>query len=471
MSVETALRTLFILGMVAAAAAMYWLVYSIFRDRVAAVTAAIVYTWAPYHFLSVFVAAAIGTVYQFVWLPLLLLGCWWCVTNRPRAGIVLTALATFFSVITHAMTYAMLAPFIGLFVLISVLGTTTSWNEAGVKLGRLVIAHVLGWLASSFYIVPNLTYLPFIIASLPGLGFADIYKSSFVTFKQLVYSKWGYGPIVSNAKEGEISLQIGIAQWLGVIGSLVLGGLAVWQKNRVVTTWLISMLSLFGLAVLSMLSISTPLWKFINEYLVLDYPFRLLLICVMAGSVLIGMCVHLLSRFPIIKALAVLGFIVVAFYTNRNHVRVNMYTDYPLDLYVRAETTTNTFHEYLPITAQRQLLDKPVADLVTGDRITVVTSSLDYEGLKTEIIVPETTKVLLHQFDFPGQTVSVDGETVEHSRDDTTGQVQADIPAGRHLVEVKYRATPTVLLSWWMSGISLVIIAGIALNRQKGVIQ
>ena len=75
------IEAVFVLGIVGSAAAMYGFVRSLF-GRPAAVIAALVYTYAPYHLLNLYVRANLAESTAFVWLPL----CLWALRGCIRAA-------------------------------------------------------------------------------------------------------------------------------------------------------------------------------------------------------------------------------------------------------------------------------------------------------------------------------------------------------------------------------------------------
>lgn len=133
-------------------------------------------------------------------------------------------------------------------------------------LKRIFFGLILGLSLSSFYLIPTIYYSGHTQSQKEG--FATLYERSFVNLKQLLYSKWGYGPITSNAKDGEISFQVGIAQWLSVILILILLILRRFNKNNILLT--ISLLFAYFFAIFMMLDLSKPIWNFINNFTTID---------------------------------------------------------------------------------------------------------------------------------------------------------------------------------------------------------
>ncbi len=459
-SIEFALKFLFFVAYLASGWAMYALAWHITKNKTASLGSAVLYLFAPYHFLTMYVSAAIGTQFQFAILPLLFLGAAWILDKRPRWGFILLSISIATGILTHLITFAYFMLALLLYIAFILSTTHIAANRKRKIVALLFLSLFLGILLSSFYLVPFVAYKNEIIASLPGNGFTDIYKSNFASLRQLIYSKWGFGPIISNAKDGEISLQIGIAQWLGAFFAtlLVITSMIFRKKFKNENVFF---LSLFGLSIFGMLSISEPLWSFVTKIVSFDYPFRLLLISVFSGSLLAAFVITSVKKYKLFLYGACGFFIMIAMYTNRNHIKVNLYTDVPLDLYVRSETTTNTFHEYLPLGASSQLLSKDAQSVAISENKTSVpivsnlaqtTNSLFFD---VEIATPSA--ISISQFSFPGQRLYVNKKFVEHSVDGS-GRIQTSLTEGRHSVLVQYEDTTPILFGKVLTVLGMVFL-------------
>lgn len=473
LSVATSLKVLFGLSVLFSGLSMYYAAYMMFRNRLAATVASVAYIWAPFHFLTLYVSAAIGTAFSFSFVPLLVLGLWLSLNKKTKQGILLTSLSTAALILSHALTFIMVLPFVALFAMICLVFEHPSkvWLR---RLVVLIVGGVIGLLLAGFYLTPFLTYSKQIIASLPGNGFTDIYKSNFANFSQLVYSRWGFGPIVSNAKDGEISLQVGIVQWLGVILiGLSLLVTRLLRRKKILSSTFTSTLTLnsallvtFGASVFAMTDYSRPIWSFLSNYLTLDYPFRLLLVAEAFGSLSIGALVVAFvdrrARWLLAGAL-----VVVAIYTNRNHVKVNMYTDIPLQDYLAAETTTNTFHEYLPLKADSALFREGIPALIEEPEQLIATQvSSTIHTTRFLVTMPNAGTITLSEFDFPGQQTYVDGRYVAHQMD-SRGRIQIQLTAGDHEVVRTYEQTAAQQTGIIQTVLGLLILSKILLSQKK----
>lgn len=468
LSIQTTIKVLFALCAVGSGMSMYFLVYSITKQRLAALSSAFIYVWAPYQFLTTFVSAAIGTSFQLMIFPMLLLGLYWTINSRPRLGILTTAISVVLSILAHLITFVYISIFSGIFTLILII--VLKPNAILKKLALVSIGVSLGLLLSGPYTLPILSYKDLILASSSSGGFGDITNNHFVNFSQLLYSKWGYGPIVSNAKDGEISFQLGISQWISIVVALIIfttsfkNKLKKHQKSIRSIIAAVSVTLIFS--ILGMLDLSKPIWKILSTYLPLDYPFRLLLISLVFSSILAGLAISIIKA-RWIKLLLVFGLCTIAIYTNRNHVRVNQYTDIPTSLYVDSETTTNTFHEYLPSTADPSLLNGEQPPLIYSP--SDLQSNITYQDTTVsefEIELDEQTQVVINQFNFPGQRLYVN-DNITNVTTDPQGRISFIAPAGKSQIVRVYEQTPAVQSGFIASLFGLILCIQILLPRRK----
>lgn len=491
-SIFSTLKILFGLAFMAAGFAMYCLAFVIFKNRLAALTAASLYLISPYHFFSIFVSASIGTVFQFALIPLIVLGLYQVIIQQKLHGIVLLSLSAAGSILSHLMTFVFISPFLAVY---SLFLFAIQWKRAGIlrsnrSLYYLIAAGCLTLGLSAFYLIPSLVYLPLVKASENNAAFSNIYLGAFITIKQLIYSTWGFAPYVSSAAESELSFQLGIAQWLSILGItfilpiyllitfsnkhrplLVSRSTFLTVVNEMMNTkflahrWLVSlfMLGLFVISCWLMLKSSIIIWHLISNYVALDFPFRYLVLAVSISSLLAGILVGSFKSTKIQLYLSIF-LISVALYTNRNHVRVNMYTNYKLEDYVGAEITTNTYHEYLPLAADSSLLKLDKPPVIHGIPAKIIYQSPTRLVISTEL--DASRGAALRQYDFPGQQVYVNGNLVERAFE--PGKlILLRLPPGHHLIEIIYKNPPIYNLSMLITVCSLVIIVYLLIRRKR----
>lgn len=432
LDIPNTLKILFFVAYLLSGLFMYLFMNNLLRNRLAATLSAIMYLWAPYHFLTIFVGASMGIVFVFAFLPLLLLGI--CLGKESKnSSIPVIALGLAGIILSHLEHLLFLSPIILIFTLWGFIET----KNKILFLRNMLFGLALGLLLSAFYLIPAGYYNQFTKIH-TETGFSELYKRNFVNFSQILYSKWGYGPIVNNAKNGEMSVQLGIAQWLSVLGVIILLFTRRLGKNymRFVIFGIIG----FFISIFLMLDFSLPVWQIIEKITTLDYPFRELLNITFIGSVFSGI---LLTNFGRKLQYVVFAlFVLIALYTNRNHIRVNLYTDIPVRSYIESEITTNSFNEYLPILADGKLLGQQVA-VTEGSYLGISNIKQSTNELSFTINTLSITDISIKQFYFPGQTLYINNNQYNY-KIDKQGRINFQSPAGLNEISVKYKETPII---------------------------
>lgn len=447
LDLPTVIKTLFFLSYLTSGIFMYFFINNLLKNKLSALLSSILYLWLPYHFLIIFVGASMGITFVFVFLPLIFLGMH-LTREGSKFGILILALGLSGIILSHIMHLVFLFPTLVIFFLWEFISSKDRYNF----LKNTCFGVALGILISSFYLIPA-TYYSKSTRVQQETGFSELYKRNFINFNQLVYSKWGYGPIINNAKDGENSFQLGFAQWISILCLCFLISFKKISKNY--RSLGISLLIAFAISVFLMLDWSKPIWKITLKYTTVDFPFRLLLPATFIAS--IGAGIVLLNIAKRWRNLFFVALVFIAIYTNRNHLNVNQYTNFPISSYLslESEVTTNTFNEYLPIQAEAKLLNKPWQEIV-GENVSSSQVIKSTNQLSFNVSVTQEGTASAGQFYFPGQTLYVDGKKLEYNID-KEGRIRFNIQPGKHRVEIKYEDTLLVKIA---KGLSIIGILG-----------
>src|SRR5215207_8123622 len=112
-----AVESIFGLSVLGSAATMYLFVRS-WGGRQAALLAALVYVYFPYHLLNLYVRANLAESMAFVWMPL----CLWCIRQlivRPHYGWLAGLAAGYAALmLTSNLIVVLFSPFLGLYALV-----------------------------------------------------------------------------------------------------------------------------------------------------------------------------------------------------------------------------------------------------------------------------------------------------------------------------------------------------------------
>ena len=450
LDIQTAMKILFFLSYIGSGITMYFFVSNLLKNKLSALLSAILYLWLPYHFLIIFVSASMGIAFVFTFLPLIFLSLN-LIREKSRFGLPLLALGIAGLTLSHIMHLIFIAPI----TLIFLIWELKISKERIKFLKNIGLGLTLGVLLSSFYLIPATYYNQFTKVGGES-GLAELYKRNFINFNQLLYSKWGFSPIVNNAKNGEISFQLGIAQWISI---LILSLLLIIKKiNKDYRGLSLSLLLAFIGSIFLMLDSSKPLWVLVIKVVSIDFPFRFILPATFIASVASGLI--LISFKKKFSPFLFLFLTVIALYTNRNHINVNQYTNFPTSSYLDLETekTTNTFNEYLPLKADDKLLNKPWNE-IKGENLTVSDTKLTTNHLSFNVSAKSEETVSIGQFYFPGQTLYFDRKITPFNIN-KNGLISFTIPIGTHTVEINYQETRLIKISKYLT-IGGIIIASL----------
>ncbi len=335
LSLTEAIKGVFIIGYLLSGIFMYlWLkeMLGIFPGLLGSV----LYLWAPYRFSNIFVRASLGEATAFMFIPLVFWGIWKVGEKREmRRGIVLVSLGLAGIILSHLMVLIIFA--LPLFFWVLLQGKEAKKNK--LFFGGVIVGSFLAITLSSYYLIPAIFEKQSTVATqILQSHFLD----HFATLKQLIYSKWGYGFDFPGTVNDEMSFQVGIAQWLAMVLLAILS-LITWLSKKKIDWLGFFTIGCFVFSVIMMIQVSKPAWEQITKYSYFDFPWRFLSLAVFSGSLGAALVAHRLKERAWI---AVIFFIILAFYTNKNHLRVNQYVYNRDEVYINNLQTTNQFDEY-----------------------------------------------------------------------------------------------------------------------------
>ncbi len=342
LNIIDAVKMTFLTGFMVSGISMYLFQKRLF-GRLAAFVGSIIYLFAPFRFVNIFVRAALGEATAFIFPPVIFLS----LVNLGKSQDTLIwslmlALSLSGLLLSHAMIFVFYLLAVGWYMLATIYFTKTR-----LQLGLKFLYSFLLFIGiSAFYLLPSFGergYTKF--RQIMEFAFTD---ETFAPLSRLLYEPWGFGAV--NAVSGRMSLQVGLAQWLSVILA-VLWLLITLFKNRkkpVTNLWPgIFFPSLFLLGIYLVLPISQPIWQFIKKLVIIDYVWRGLGMVVVAASLSAGFLINLVKNKRVKLALS-LCLVFLAVYANRNHWHINQSLDWPSDFYLQAEKNTTSANEYLP---------------------------------------------------------------------------------------------------------------------------
>lgn len=275
-------------------ARVYW-------EAAGAVVSSIFYTYAPYHFLDIYIRGSVGEVWALGFFPAFL----WAVTHAIREKqalfVVIGSLFLSFIIFSHNILALMFFPFALSYMLFLFLQSTDKKNA----LKKILVILFLGIGLSSIFWLPALLEREYV----RGLEVFD-YRAHFVQVHQLIFPTWGSGFSADPTTEG-LSFQIGIAHLL----VLFLVILIIIQKRMREQGVKIFMLIWTIVAVFFMLPVSLILWNNLPLIQYFQFPWRFLSLIILCTSFLAGGLAHQKKSKIVLGILIVLPIVLTIGYT------------------------------------------------------------------------------------------------------------------------------------------------------------
>lgn len=426
------IKMVFGLSVILSGVGMYLLLRE-FTTNILSLAGAVLYIYAPYRAVDLYVRGAIGENVAFIFFPLIILAVVKLSRQIRWVGIGAVALSSL--VLSHNITTYMFLPLIFLLLLVGFF--FNSRKKSVLSTAFLMI--FLGLLISSYFWLPALLESRLMKYD-PIFDFRD----HFPTIRQLLVPYFGYGASVPGPYDG-------MSFFLGITNLLVLGlgiTLLLWRwhkyetKEKVILVWAtISLLAVF----LMMNHRSTFIWEKIPLLTFFQFPWRFLMITTLSTPILI----IVLGKIPFSNILA-LGLMVATVGINFSYFRPEHFLgrmdEYYLKRYIPTPKTDRLYLEH-----QEEYLRLPQVTQVRPDKVYPrvfsqqegIAEVIEINDLETLIKTSSDKDLVINynKYFFPGWMAEIDGKRVEILPGRPFGQITFSIPPGTHQVKVGFEET------------------------------
>lgn len=464
-----ATKLMLVVGILIAGISMFFLSREFFGDA-GGVVSGILYLFAPYHALDIYVRGDVAEFYAFAFIPLAFFALWKVHKSPTWWMVILGSLSTAGIIVSHNLTAMMAMPFLLVFALL-IFYRLRRTKETRVKILPLVII-VLGIGVSAFYFLPVFAEMKYTnVLSVVGGG--SDFRDHFLCLSQLWSGFWGYGGSIPGCNDG-LSLQLGKIHILFSLLALVTLGILLVKKNKEnQNQLLILILGILGLgfSLFMLFPISEWLWNLIPPLAFFQFPWRFLLLATFFSSLISGSIATLLQIFlgkkelQIFFACILVAIITALFYSKYFHPQ-KIYPvtakDYTSE-YALKWVTSRISDEYMP-----PHFNKPssAAEVVKDGFVFSKGSGSIYLGQqktqdkKISTKSSEPTVLLAKIAPFPAWKAFVDGKEVKLAGTNTGYPIS--LPSGTHQIEFKFVQTTIEKIANTISLASiLILIAGI----------
>jgi len=424
---------------------------------------AVLYVYAPYRALELFVRGTIGEIVAFVFFPLIILSFIKLTSSeRSLKWIGIAGLGTAGLILSHNIMAYMFMPFLILFVIVRILFLSVDRRQSAVDSFKALL---LGLLSSIYFWFPAI-YESRLMKYDTVFNFYDHYPA----LKQFITPYWGYGASVPGNYDT-------MSFYIGAVGIMVivLGSILFLLKSKKLTLdekitvgWAICVCLV---SVFMMNFRSAWFWRNLPLIPYFQFPWRFLaMITLMSPILLIA-----LSKFKKLKYVPLLV-IIFSIGLNFNYFKTSEYLgrgdDYYINRYIPVPVASSeylkTSEEYLRLPKETEIRPDKNYSRAYTDGQTVALEIEEINALYAKIKTNSETEFKLNysKYNYPGFITKIDGKRVEINAGKPFGQITILVPSGNHLVEVKYNESPTRLIFDIVSLIAFAVSVLIICKKQ-----
>ncbi len=449
----TTTKILMALSLVLSVITMYFFTKNIF-GKIPAMVSSILYLYAPYRSVDIYVRGALSESWAFVFLPLIFLFTYKIIKENKFKNIVFLSLSLAGLYYTHNIMTMMIAPFL-VFWMLGLIFLEKKWLLSKGYLAALIISIGLG----ASYLLPAFFEKKFVQTQFLTLGYFD-FRAHFVTLKQLVMPYWGYG--ASTWGDGDkLSLQVGLVNLLVVF----LGLLSLFFYKKLTKLNFVFMavfiISFFG-SIFLQHNKSAFVWEIIGPLEFIQFPWRFMGISIFFASLIGGLLISFIKRNSLKLTISSL-LIMLTMILNLNYFKPeSYYLDSKDEHYISKEDilyrNDKVPKDYLPIWVKKLVNERYDSPIISQGNASVsdyqrkVTSAIFNVDVESESIID------IPIYYFPGWTVYVDKSIQKFVEPGDLGFIRVKLVPGQHQVKIVLKDTPLRFFSNFITLLTILFL-------------
>ncbi len=475
-------KILFILGLILTTVFMFIFLRAFFEGEtnekgftkvmLPSFVGAMLYTYAPYKALEVYVRGALSEFWSLVFFPLIFWAIYQLITKQRLKYLIFLSLSTGGLMLTHNLMTLIFAPLAIFWALLLIF-----LKRAKRVVPMIIISGLLGIGLASFFTLPVIFEGKYVhLESLQG-GYFD-YRRHFVSLYRLFISNhWGYG---SSGIDQDNDLTVSTGQMQSIVGLIgfVLAILFLKkQKNLAIIAIIFTVIELGILFLIHQKS--SFIWEKIPILWWLQFPWRFLTDSIFLLSFLGAVAVYFMGfankKIGITFSLIILVSIFALhsqFFKPRDWQEISDADKFSGRLWEK-QLTISIF-DYLPIFAKLPPNHK------APDLPEILEGEADFTSYKKgsnyqigEVEVKKESAIRLPLFDFPGMKVKVNDSIIPHRNNDCRGEeycfglITFKLSPGQYKFIAQLEDTPIRTIGNIISLTSMLILFGLLLKQRN----
>lgn len=471
-SALTATKLMIGSGILLAVVAMYFFARD-FWGEVGGVVSGLLYIYAPYHALDIYVRGDVAEFWAYALLPCICFSLWSIFQTQKTRYVIFGAISFAMLICSHNLSALMTTPFLLAFILM--LGIFSKNKKISNRF-LPIISLLLGILLAGFYWFP----VPFEMHYtnvLSQVGGAADFRLHFVCPGELWSSPWGYGGSAPGCIDG-ISFAIGKIYIAVAALALILLPFLFRQKKCYGWVVLTALLG-SGISLFMLLDFSLPIWEFLKPLAFLQYPWRFFILVYFFLSFLSGVFFwfllqkHFLGKKTLLGILFLITVAAILLVQKKYFIPQTYYSvasNYYTNTVALQWNASKLTDEYMP-----QHFQKPrtVGQIVTKRFILgTTTGKVQIQSAKTFaynllVVAKQNTTLHINIAYFPAWHVFLDGKHVGIKPTNTGMEIA--VPKGQHEISIIYQSTLVETIGDYITiaGILLCVLAIIGVGRKK----
>ena len=418
----------------------------------------VLYLYAPYRMLNMYVRGSVAESMAFIFPPLLLFAAE-AIAEQKKKAVLWGALLIAFLGISHNISALLLFGFFFLYLLFLSVG-----KKSFSPLLRGSFYFSLGLCMAAFFFVPALAEkkLTFLDATI-----ARDYPDHFIQLQQLLKGGWDFGGSVKGPEDG-LSFNIGWVQAALAGFSLLLLFLKKKKNKHSFSLWNSTFLfsvALMAISIFFMLPVSKFFWDSLPLLPFVQFPWRFLLLTVPAISIMAAHGVQysfsfLRGRFRNFSLIFIVGLVFLTVFLAKDQWFINQQLFPQVREGDALEGTTTWADEQ----ATRWFWPKPKE--VPKEKVEILGSgTVELEKWTTirhsyKLVLEQQSKIVENTMYYPGWKLRINGKPAEISFSDERfpGRIVYELGPGSYQIMTSLGETPMRLAMDMLSFVTFVVV-------------
>lgn len=459
-----AAKLLFAIPIILGFFSMYLLAKEIF-GKPAAIVSAVLFSYAPYRALDIYVRGAVAESFAMAIIPLTFYFALKLIQQKNIKHLIGLSFSLAAFLISHNIMTLLFIPILLLFIVIFL--TKEKWKNTTSVIASLI----LGVGLSSFFVFP--AFFEKNLVQIDNLIRLDLdFRAHYVNLNQLFIDRfWGYGAS-SPGTNDTISFQVGWPHWWIVAASFGLILFNLFNKRRFIDYSALALILIFMFSIFMTHIKSAFIWEQIEILKFTQFPWRFLSVTVFASSLLAAYLTQSIKGKY--RAILIYSIVIVTVASNWSYFKpekffFEMTEQQKLSGKMWEEQQKAAILDYLPTAAVEPRESAPGNPKVVSGKARIENFDNKSNRWQFKAQVKENNTVIeVPVFDFPNWTVFINNQKVNHSNKNYLGRISINFDKkGDYVVKGKFNNTSIRTVSNLISIISLVVLIGLYYGKNK----